>query len=321
MLQRVAMTLLGIVLLIFTGTVQETRLQPEDLAVHSRNGLWIGHQWYTGRKVGSGVPVPEAERRALVQRLREHQIRYAYVHVGPLLVDGSIHDHAGPEFRALRREAPEVMFLPWIGTNVRRLDLGSAAWRRAFLVTVERLQSEGFRGVHLDFEPLCDPSPGYLALLRDLRRAFGPDFFLSHATRRAGPFGFARGPLRNWFWSEDFYRKTMELTDQTVLMAYDTTLDSPRMYRAFVRHETRLLLDWGCEAAGHHVMIGIPAYEDAPGLSNPAVENIPNAAGSVRAVLERAPEMPSCFDGVAIYADWVTDAREWRQLRENWLGI
>lgn len=316
--RRIALFGLGIILLTIAGAFHETPPPPAGRQrLPDRNGLWIGHQWYTGRNVRTGAPVPEAERRALVLRLREHRIRYAFVHVGPLRADGSTSDHAGPAFRALLREAPEVLFLPWIGTDVEKLSLESPAWRRAFLVTIERLQSEGFRGVHLDIEPLRDHHPGYLDLLRDLRRAFGPGFFLSHATRRAGPFGFSRGPLRKWLWSKSFYRQTMEIADQTVLMAYDTTLDSSRLYRAFVRHETRLLLDWGCETAGHRIMIGIPSFEDAPWVSNPAFENIPNASQGVLSALDDLGGAPSCFDGVAVYADWVTDAREWRQLRES----
>lgn len=314
MLRRIILLFLGLVFLL---TLPGDAPPPRRSFDLGRNGVWIGHQWYTGRRVDTGERVPAEERHALLRRLRKHRIRYVYLHAGPFLPDGTIRDRPGPELRALLQEAPDLIFLPWIGGGVDRLDLASTARRQSIVATVDQLRREGFPGVHLDIEPLRDRHPGYIELLRELRGTLGPSFILSHATRRAGPFGVAAGPLAPWFWSEGFYRDAMELTDQTVLMAYDTTLDSGPLYTRFVEHETKLLLDWGCEVPGHRVLIGIPSFEDSA-VSNPAVENIPNAARGIRAALARHDETPSCFDGVALYAEWVTTPGEWRQLREEW---
>ena len=314
-MRKIVLALLGIVLL-FVGEPRRETHSPWRLD-QGWNGIWIGHQWYTGRNVRTGKPVPAAERRALIERLRAHGIRYAFLHAGPIQADGSIRDRPGPELQALLREAPDILFLPWLGTDVRKLDLESPAWRNAFVQTVDGLRQQGFRGVHLDIEPLPDGHAGYLALLADLRSAFGPGFLLSHATRRAGPFGFSAGPLKGWFWSEEFHRETMTRTDQTVLMAYDTTLDTRWLYVRFVRHETGLLLDWACESPGHRVLIGIPSYEDVPRISNPRVENIPNALQGVRDALSDRGGPPPCFEGISVYSEWVTSPMEWRQLREG----
>ena len=200
-----------------------------------RNGIWIGHQWYTGRNVKTGKPVPAAERRALVRRLRANGFRHIYLHAGPLLPDGSIRDLPGPELRALLREAPDLVFLAWLGGGTHRLDLASERFRRNVIATAIRMRDDGFHGIHLDVEPLHDRHPGYLELLRGLRSAMGRDFVLSHATRRAGPFGLAPGLMKRWFWSEKFYRDAMALTDETVLMAYDTTLDSELVKKSRIR--------------------------------------------------------------------------------------
>ena len=164
-------------------------LTPTDRAPKSfdkgRNGIWIGHQWYTGLNVRTGTPVPDAERLALVRRLRENGFRHVYLHAGPLLPDGSIRDRPGPDFRVLLREAPDLVFLAWIGGNAERFALESSRFRQSVIATVIRLRDEGFQGVHLDIEPLRDGHPGYLDLLRDLRSVLGKDFILSHATQRA----------------------------------------------------------------------------------------------------------------------------------------
>jgi hypothetical protein len=285
-----------------------------------RNGLWVGHKWYTGREVRSEAPLDEGELHRFVESLSHQRIRYVFIHVGPLLADGSIEDVAGERFEELRRLSPDTVFLAWLGGLVQRFDMTDSRWRNHAVDTVERLRDEGFDGVHLNIEPLEDSHPGYIELLQDVRRRLGRKFIVSHATRQAGPYGLAPGPMSSAAWSRDFYRRTMELTDQTVLMAYDTKSDVEKHYVGFVKHQTRLLVEWGCAFPAHQVLIGVPAYEDVPLYSNPEIENIPNAVAGVRAALEELGGAgQGCFEGIAIYANWVTDEAEWAAYRRDWL--
>jgi hypothetical protein len=282
------------------------------------NGIWIGHRWYTGREVRTGDPVPESEIHPLVERLRSTGIRYLYVHAGPLLDDGSIEDSADPLFAALRSAYPEGVFLAWLGARIEKVRLGEEEWRRAVVGVVERLAEEGFDGVHFNLEPLRDGHPGYLELLSQGRTRMGDAWTISQATPRSAPFGIAVGPLRKNFWSGAFYRATMDIADQTVLMAYDTNLPLRVAYVKFVRDQTHNLVKWSCAAEKHEVLIGVPAYHDVPEYSNPSVENIGNAALGVRSALESFPGAPECFRGVSIYANWVTDEDEWLQFERFW---
>jgi hypothetical protein len=282
------------------------------------NGIWVGHRWYTGREVRSGDLVPAFEIDVLVRRLRSAGIRYVYVHTGPLLADGSIADSADPFFSELRGAYPEGVFLAWLGARIEKVRLGEEDWRRAVVGVVERLADEGFDGVHFDLEPLRDGHPGYLELLSEVRNQMGADWTISQATPRTTPFGLPFGLLRRNFWAGPFYRATMDIADQTVLMAYDTNLPLRVAYVAFVRDQTRRLTKWSCAAKKHEILIGIPAYHDVPEYSDPSVENIGNAALGVRSALESFPEKPECFRGVSIYANWVTDADEWLQFDRFW---
>ena len=284
----------------------------------STNGIWVGHRWYTGREVRSGDRVPESEIAALVSRLRRSGIRYVYVHAGPLLADGSIADTADPFFLELRRAYPEGVFLAWLGARVETVRLEDEAWRSAVATVVERLPAEGFDGVHFNLEPIRDGHPGYLELLSQVRARMGDSWTISQATPRSAPFGISVGALRRNFWSGTFYRATMDIADQTVLMAYDTNLPLRIAYVAFVKDQTRRLVDWSCAALKHEVLIGIPSYHDVPEYSDPSVENIENATLGVRSALESFPNKPECFRGVSIYANWVTDAAEWRQFERTW---
>jgi hypothetical protein len=282
------------------------------------NGIWVGHRWYTGREVRSEDRVPESEIDALVTHLRSVGIRYLYVHAGPLLMDGSIADTADPFFSKLRRAYPEGIILAWLGARLEKVRLGEEDWRRAVVGVVERLAEEGFDGVHFNLEPVRDGHPGYLELLSQVRADMGDAWTISQATPRAAPFGISVGPLRKNFWSSAFYRATMDIADQTVLMAYDTNLPLRAAYVKFVRDQTHNLVNWSCAAEKHEVLIGVPAYHDVPEYSNPSVENIGNAALGVRSALESFPEAPECFRGVSIYANWVTDSDEWSQFERFW---
>jgi hypothetical protein len=283
-----------------------------------RNGIWVGHQWFTGKRVRGGGLIGPGERQAFVKGLERHHIKWVFVHAGPLNEGGTITDAPSAFTAQLRRDTADLEWIPWLGGDTRKLRLADPEWRKSVVATVMMLRDDGFHGVHLDLEPVHDNEPGYLELLDELRAALGKEFLLSHATRRTGPFGVAAGPMGKWFWSESFYRAAMARTDQTVLMAYDTSIGVKKNYIGFVSHETGLLLDWACGIPPHRVLIGIPSYEDVPRLSNPKIENIENAALGVRAALEDKPSRQGCLDGVAVYAEWVTDEDEWAAYEKNW---
>jgi len=282
------------------------------------NGLWLGHRWFTGVGVRSAEPVSADEVDALIETLHRRGVRYAFVHVGPVRETGRIDDAAGPALAELASRAPDVVLLAWLGARVEKIPLSRPEFRAALLETIATLRAAGFDGVHFDFEPLHDAHPGYLEALDAVRETFGPDFVISQATPRAGPFGLSVGPLRTSFWSETFYRQTMARSDQTVVMAYDTGLGFTKGYVAFVRHQTEQILGWACETPGHELLVGVPSYEDVPTYSDPQVENLRTASLGVRAALEQLPALPPCFGGIAVYAYWVTDEAEWLDFERSW---
>ena len=283
----------------------------------SENGLWLGHRWFTGFGVRDAQPVTRENTEDLIQTFANRGIRYAFVHVGPVRPDGTIEDQPGPLLRQVMTQTPEVVWLAWLGARVEQLSLASSSFQTGLAQTIQSLQEAGFQGVHFDFEPLKDNHPGYLDVLESVRSQFGNDFLISQATPRAGPFGVSLEPFNGSFWSKSFYRETMERSDQTVVMAYDTGLDFTKGYVAFVKHQTQLIGQWACSVENHQFLIGVPSYEDVPIYSDPRVENLHTAALGVRSALEENPRS-DCFSGIAIYAYWVTDPSEWATLEESW---
>ena len=284
------------------------------------NGLWVGYQWLTGSNVRTGQPVPDYEIEQFLALIERQGIRYVFVRAGPVLPSGELTHRPGNFFYQLQQRDPDTVYLPWVTGNLDHLNLSFPTWRQGFVDQLEQLKEQEVRGIHLNIEPVSDSEPGYLDLLREIRSELGPSFFISQATRPAGLWGVSFGDLKQHLWSREFYRSTMAQTNQTVVMAYNTRLKQEMIYTAFAKHQTSLLVDWACGLSGHHVLIGIPSYEHAPGYSDPTTENIRTASRGIRSALNNAGDNVKCFHGVSVYAHWTTDPDEWADFRTHWIG-
>jgi len=282
------------------------------------NGLWISGKWYTGFSSDLRTPVTSDDISSLIATFRKNHICYAYVRAGRIKETGEIEYMPGSVFFELQDRAPDVFFLPWISGEGDKLDLHIPRWRDRLVQSIGRLYSRGVQGIHLNIEPIRDNEVGYVELLKEIRARFEGDFLVSHATRRVAPMG-SLPFMKSCSWSREFYQSTMNHSDQTVLMGYNTALQSSKLYCAYMSHQTTLLLSWALAIDGHGVIIGIPAYEHVPFLSNPGVENVLHAVSGVRAALEEFPSSPACFQGVSIYANWSVSPDEWIQYQTHWL--
>ena len=172
---------------------------------------------------------------------------------------------------------------------------------------------EGFDGVHLNVEPVDDGNDEFLALLRALRTAVGTSHLLSVSAIRPAPVGLPRAP--NFAWSPDYYARVAATVDQIVIMAYDTALPTPSLYRRYVRWAARSVAG-ALDASGSdaRVLMGIPTYEPFGFMHRRGVETPENALVGVVAGL-RGLGAGGTFEGVALYAEWTTDEADWARLR------
>jgi len=175
---------------------------------------------------------------------------------------------------------------------------------------------EGFDGVHLNIEPIDDDNVEFLALLRALRTAVGDHRLLSVAATRPAPLGLPRAP--NFAWSPDYYARVAATVDQLVIMAYDTALPTSSLYRRYVSWAARSVAG-ALDKPGSkvRVLMGIPTYEPYSFMHRRGVETPENALAGVVAGL-RGLGAGGTFEGVAIYAEWTTDEKDWRAYERHW---
>ena len=287
---------------------------------HDRNAIWLEHRWLEREH-------DAAEMQALFRRLHARGMAYAYPHLIPFDGKGNLPPHDREQMRAFlaaaRSAAPGMRVLPWVGglrTGYRRqrpgtLQLGDLAQRQRIVAEVRGLVDEGFDGIHLNIEPVDDGNVEFLALLRALRTAVG-NRVLSIAATRPAPLGLPRAP--NFVWSPAYYARVAAIVDQLVIMAYDTALPTPAFYRRYLRWATRSVAG-ALDASGSNarVLMGIPTYETFGFMHRRDVETPENALAGVVAGL-RGLGAGGTFEGVALYADWTTDERDWAVYERCW---
>ena len=287
-----------------------------------RNAVWLEHRWLERDH-------PEPDMEALFLDLRAHGVRYVFPHLIPFDAAGRLPLHSREQMRAfletVRRVAPEMQVLPWVGglrVGYRRqrpgtVDLADLGQRQRIVAECRGLIDEGFDGIHINLEPVADGDVDFLALLRTLRTAVG-DKVLSVSAIRPGPVAVPFAP--NFFWTPEYYARVGGIVDQLVVMAYDTALPTAPLYRRYVAWSANAITRTLEKASPRvRVLLGVPTYDETGLMHRGGVETPENAIPGIVAGL-RGLGTGGTFEGVALYAEWTTDEREWSAYERLWRG-
>jgi hypothetical protein len=297
-----------------------------DTAPHpfnqDRNAVWLEHRWLERAH-------EPAEMEALFQRLARRGVVYVFPHIIPFDRAGRLPAHDREQMRrflaAARQTAPGMKVLPWVGglrvgykrMRAGTIDLSDLTQRQTIVAECRGLIDEGFDGIHLNVEPVDDGNVEYLAMLRALRTAVSPGM-ISLSAIRPGPFRIPIAP--NFFWTSDYYLRVAEQSDQVVTMTYDTALPTAPAYRRY--------LAWSSETVTRRfdtahvrarVLVGVPTYDQTGLMHRAGVETPEHALLGVVAGL-RGLGAGGTFEGVALYAEWTTDEKEWDVYERIWRG-
>lgn len=281
------------------------------------NGLWLRYTWYFGKHSA-------AEVQQLARHLKERRIRNAYFHVRSITKAGTLQYRKEAEVRrltsALHQAAPPVRLFAWVYVGNRRgqgeVDLSSPTVRQAMVKEAQWLVgSAGFDGVQWDYEISDDGDPDFLSLLHETRTALPPQKQLSVATPMWLP-----GPLQRWGWSDGYFRLAAAQCDQMTVMCYDSGFWTPRSYVWLVRQQALHVPQDAAQSAHNcRVLLGLPTYGDGFRSHNPRAENLRLALRGVREGLHDPGAQLSTFEGVALFADYTTDDKDWQTYSDLWL--
>jgi len=288
---------------------------------HDRNAVWLEHRWLEKE-------TSEEEIARLLTALKDRGVAYVYPHLIPFDLTGRLPKHSREQMRRFlavgRQVAPELKILPWVGgvrTGYKRMrpgtvNLADVVQRQTVVAECRGLMDEGFHGIHLNIEPVDDGNLELLALLRALRTALGREGILSLSAIRPGPFRVPIAP--NFFWTRSYYTRIADLTDQIVVMTYDTAIPTPSLYRRYVAYVASSITS-SVGQSRTRVMVGVPTYDETGLMHRAGVETPENALVGIVVGL-RGVGGGGTFEGVALYAGWTTDDREWAVYERIWRG-
>lgn len=278
----------------------------------SRNALWLHFDWARGKSRESVSN--------LAARMEENNFRDAYFHVRFIGQSGRLRFRDANAARRLNHEmelaAPNVRRMAWLYIGNERgitgVDISKPEIRQKIAREVQFLTREcGFDGVQVDYEICSNGDPDFLQLLREIRAAT-PEKILSVATPMWLP-----APLGAWGWSEKYFGEVAQNCDQIAVMAYDSALYFPRHYVWLIEQQTTRvpraakLANPNCE-----VLLGVPSYEEGGPSHWNGAENLAMALRGARKAWTRNPANQR-LDGVALFADYSTDATEWDLWRRS----
>lgn len=301
-------------------------LLPQDPAVlekvdRTRNAAWLEHRW-----LQDGVP--DQEIVDLARELKQYEIGYVYPHLTPADPLGHLPQFSATALkrfvRILRREAPEIRILPWVGgvqkgyrqSRDGTVDLDSQEYLDRFTDSCANLVRE-FRldGIHLNVEPVVSGDPRFVSWLHQIKQKLGDGILSVAAVKPVFFEGLNFSPLHAWDLS--YFEAVGKECGQLAIMNYDTGIPSPMVYGLYTRLKTASLLQrFEEDGVQCKVLIGIPTYDDTR-MHRTAAENIPAAISGVLSALSSG--RTKNFEGAAIYAFWTTDDAEWKAFSETWL--
>lgn len=300
-----ATAIISLVVDYFTYSTLNHMSEP-SISSNPENGLWLRYWWYRGKH-------SESEKIAMIERLRKHQVRFAYFHVLGAKSDGRLQYHelanAVSLTDRLHAKLPEVKVLAWVYVGSSKLngdvDLSQQNVRANLVQEAEWLVNEcGFDGVQWDYEFAPNGYPGLLSLLKETRAALKGKI-VSVATPMWYP-----GVL--WGWSDDYFRQVCEDSDQVAVMCYDSYLYLPRAYAWLVAQQVvQITKDAAASHSNCRVIFGLPSYEDVTLAHHKPVESLENALRGVSQGLSDPNSKNQTFAGIALFADYTTDENEW----------
>jgi hypothetical protein len=224
-------------------------------------------------------------------------------------------DRAALLNRIVEESAPDLKRIAWVyvgnEAGMGSVDLAEPGTKEALVATAKRLLAEGgFEGIQWDYEICPDGDKDFLELLRMSRAKLPRGTFIGVCS----PTNY-NWPLTCFGWSEDYFRKVADNCDQIAMMVYDTGMVLPRLYAGHVSRQVDAV-DRATRGAKCRILFGLPTYGKGFRSHNPHAENLRAGFRALRKALEE--NTPVNFEGIALFADYTTDAVEWGEYRSNW---
>lgn len=333
---RIALYSIGAVVLV-VGVIAALSLFSNDAPSAGPNALFVGTEWTYDTRT-------DADVEAMVARLRDNQIGTVYAWVAWVPASGEWSGGSRPYSERepniirfvtqFKRAYPEARLFAWLGVPVEDLATGipyrlndTAFHQNVANFSAYTIDDLGFDGVFLNVEIVWDRyGNDFIQLINTVRLEIGqaeiaipviPDWTPVDASIPK-PTTIVPGTVL----SQDLKERLLLITDQVVVMAYNSALTSPFDYIDWYAYqvETYARAVEAVGGAGVEILIGIPTYGNEPPGHDVNVENMSTALNGLRQGIELAGSTGRHVTGAAIYGWWETDDTEWLQFNQGWVN-
>lgn len=306
------------------------------------NAVWSESIYMRGQRPSTGEKLTEQHLVQYANTLRKNKLKYAYIFAGPYGVDGRLPEYAFSEtailsVNRLKELYPEVVILPWIGgLQNKTVYLGDSSWVCNALEDTQKLvETLDIPGVHVDFEFILpgDPylektvnpeKPGereayghYVNEFHRKLRQLLPRAFISSVVAATSP---DTKPWKKKTTMEEL-NVMVQYIDQLSFLYYDTHIHDQR---TFEDNCLKLMQDIRTlkEVRDIQYLVAIGTFVNVPelqGYRNLEIESIPNSLKTIKNSAVQVDTTLQLVDGIAIYCEWTTDKKEWRQFYRHWV--
>jgi hypothetical protein len=285
-------------------------------AVRCRNGMYVTARW-------AGDAWTEAEARSLAAHFKGANVENVFVLAKGISASNA--SRLSAFFGIVRSQVRDAKFIATIGRRVctsasqkRCVRLANEAVRRDIISEAQRYWHLGFDGVQLDLEPVESGDESLIEILRTLRTRRSSGQFVSLAgyllrvdgvaeTRWKPSIAGVGGVLA---WDRGYYRRLIAVTEQIMVMNYDTALRTADDYREFTVWQVRELSS--LVPHGVELQMGLPSdVHGRTGFFDRRAENLSTGLAAVeRAIANRCP----ANFGVTVFTVDGMSGAAWREL-------
>jgi hypothetical protein len=312
--------------------------------VHGQdNAIWVQSKYLRGYEPTTHKLLSEDDVKDFCNTMTVNGIKDVFLFAGPFDNTGHLPDYPFSSIAVqtvswIRRYAPQLRILPWVGgIQNKNIFLNNPEWMTNALKDTKRLvDTLKSDGVHVDFEFILNTDP-YLSNIvrtalpgddtlygknvvefhRRLREII-PGYFISsviidslnetHSWKR-------KTPLKEQY-------QLAPYVDQICYLFYDTDIHDQIQFQ---RSSDQLIFDFTNIKKKYKNVKLLPAigtFINEPEIRHyhdQIIESIPSTLKTIdKSLLKFAPK-DSIVNGISIYCDWETDASEWELFFNHWV--
>ncbi len=306
-----------------------------------KNALWCQSLYLRGHQPTTLEPLKEADLTHFCDTLTQNRIQFAYLFSGPFDTNGHLPEYAFSQtaiasVRTIKERCPGVIVLPWIGGIVNKtVFVDNHQWvSNAVHETSLLLSALDVTGVHVNLEfftyhiqdelfPGLEGFDHYggdeIRFFKELRSAL-PLAFISTVVVSTAP------EAKHWKRKNtvEEVHELSKLVDQIAILCFDTSIGRKSVFRESLQQQLADIRQWKTSPMTRaQFLIGIGTFinkEELWKFRDLDVESVANTLNTLRGLLvEPNAGGSSLVDGLAIFAEWTTDTKEWEELQRGWL--